>query len=535
MPVILSVIGAVIVYSLLTVFVFLPAASGAVLAVVLIGTYLRAAQQVLAPRPALADDTLIRVPPVDDGEPAYRSYYAGQILTDMRSAVRQSRVDAARIIGSPAVRGTCIWLLTTRRQPGLPFRDIRGWRVLAGFVIGLTTTLAATAAVLFALVAITAILIVHAALLALIAAVLVAAGIILYGAEVAGLAVRKIRMKCPHPDCYRHIALPIYKCPEGHEHRRLRPGVYGVFWRVCCCDHRLPTALVLKRHQVEASCPRCERLVPRGLGSARLVHLPLIGGTSAGKSSLLTAMVAGLESMPQDSGPTVEFASDASLQEYESAKQLLVSGQWPNKTSVDVPEAFMFYTGQGRRRRLVYLYDPRGEVFREADSVRRQQYLESATGIIFVVDPFSVVAAHELPAADEQVVREARPSAEDPQSTYARTAGELGVRLGRRQARTPVAVVATKMDAVLQTQGMPHPAQPGTTESVEMWLNDIGLRNLTASLTHDFGAVRYWAASAFTSAGPQVGANSEASTEPGTSAVDRCAVTAPIMWLLSQT
>ena len=367
MLVILSVIGTVIVYLLLTVFVFLPAAGGAVLAVVLIGTYLRAAQQVLAPRLAQADDPLIRVPPAGDGEPAYRSYYAGQVLTDMRSAVRQSWLNAARIIGSPAVRGTCTWLLTARRQPGLPFRDIRGWRVLAGFVIGLAATLAATAAVLFALVANTAIQIVHAALLALITAMLVAAGIVLYGAEAAGLAVRKIRMKCPHPDCYRHIALPFYKCPEGHEHRRLRPGVYGVFWRVCRCDHRLPTALMLKRHQVEAYCPRCERLVPRGLGSVRLVHFPLIGGTSAGKSSLLTAMVAGLESMPQDGGPTVEFASDASRQEYESAKQLLVSGQWPNKTSVDVPEAFMFYTGRGRRRRLVYLYDPRGEVFREAD------------------------------------------------------------------------------------------------------------------------------------------------------------------------
>jgi hypothetical protein len=96
-------------------------------------------------------------------------------------------------------------------------------------------------------------------------------------------------------------------------------------------------------------------------------------------------------------------------------------------------------------------------------------------------------------------------------------------------------VVATKMDAVLQTQGMPHPARPDTTESVETWLNDIGLRNLTASLTHDFGAVRYWAASAFTSAEPRADVNPGASIEPGTGAVDRCAVTAPIMWLLSQT
>jgi hypothetical protein len=520
--VIFSVIGTVMLYSLLSVFVFVPAACGAVLALMLLGTYLRAAQRVLTPRPSPADDTLIRVPRAD-GEPAYRSYYAGQVVTDMQSAVRAAQTDAARIIRSPAVRGVCIWLLTARQQPGLPFRDIHGWRIIAAVLLGMAVTLAALAGVVIAVAAATAIQILHAVLLAVIAGMLVIVGILLYGTEAGGLAVRKIRMKCPHPDCYRHIALPCYKCPKGHEHRRLRPGVYGILWRVCSCDARLPTALMLRRHQLEASCPRCNRLVPRGLGSARLVHFPLIGGASAGKSSLLTAMVAGLESLAQEGGPTVEFASDASRQEYESARTLLSSGQWPNKTSVYVPEAFMFYTGQGRKRRLVYLYDPRGEVFREADSVRRQHYLGSASGIIVVVDPFSTALAQDLPAADEQIVRSARPSAEDPQATYARAAGELGVRLGRRQARTPVAAIATKFDAVVQTQGMPRPSQPDDTYSVSAWLNELGLRNLTASLSHDFGSVRYWAASAYTSAGPQAAAE------------DKRIVTAPILWLLSLT
>ena len=523
MPMIFSVIGAVILYTLLTVFVFAPLASGAILALTLLGAYLRAAQRVLAPRLVPPDDPLIAVPKAGEGEPAYRSYYAGQVFTDLRKAVKTALADAAGIIGSPAVKGMCAWLLTTRRQPGLPFRDIRGWRALAARVIGLAATLAAVAGVMIAAVTAMAIQVVHAALLGVIAGLLVTAGLVLYGAELAGLALRKIHMKCPHPDCYRHIALPYYKCPRGHEHRHLRPGVHGIFWRVCSCGVRLPTVLILKRHQLEASCPRCERLMPSGLGSARLVHLPLIGGTSAGKSSLLTAMVAGLESLAQDSGPGVEFASDTSRLEYESARDLLRSGQWPQKTSVYVPEALMFYTGHGRGRRLVYLYDPRGEVFREADSVRRQHYLASASGIIFVIDPFSMPVSQDLPPAGKQVVSEARPSAENPQATYARTAGELGVRLGRRQARTPVAVVATKLDAVLQAPGMPRPSRPDDTDSVEGWLGDIGLRNLTASLKHDFRTVRYWAASAYTSA------------EPEATAENRQGVTSPILWLLGLT
>jgi Double-GTPase 2 len=524
MAVILSLIGDVISYSLLAVFVFAPAAGGLVLALVLVGAYLRDARRVLAPRPAPARDALIRTPGTGDGEPAYRSYYAGQVLTDMRSAARTARADAARILRCPAVLGVGRWLLSGRRQPGLPFGDLHGFPRLVAVLLGLAAIVAAASGIVLAAATATAIQTVHAALLALIAGLLAVTGLLLYGTELAGLAIRKIRMKCPHPDCYRHIALPCYKCPRGHEHRHLRPGVYGIFWRVCACGLRLPTALMLNRHQLEASCPRCARLVPQGLGSARLVHFPLVGGTSAGKSSLLTAMVAALESLPQDDGRTVEFASDASRQEYETAKKLLSSGQWPNKTSVYVPEAFMFFTGRGRKRRLVYLYDPRGEVFREADSVRRQQYLESASGIIFVVDPFSAASARDLPAADEQIVRDARPSAEDPQATYARTAGELGVRLGRRLARTPVAVIATKIDAVLRTQGMPHPAQPDDNGSVEAWLKELGLRNLAASLNHDFGVVRYWTASAYASTGPKKvnGGSTNAVMEP-------------ILWLLSQT
>jgi hypothetical protein len=101
------------------------------------------------------------------------------------------------------------------------------------------------------------------------------------------------------------------------------------------------------------------------------------------------------------------------------------------------------------------------------------------------------------------------------------------VRLGRRQGRTPVAVVVTKMDAVRQTQGMPRPAQAGDgkseSENVEAWLKDIGLRNLTTSLAHDFGAVEYWAVSAYTSA------------EPGAAGLDRDSVARPLVWLLAQT
>ena len=120
-------------------------------------------------------------------------------------------------------------------------------------------------------------------------------------------------MKCPHPNCYKPITRPYYRCSSGqHEHRNLRPGLYGVLWRTCACGERLPTMFVFKLHRLNAWCPRCSRPVPSGLGSAPLIHLPLIGGSSAGKTALLTAIVDSLERLPQRDKITVEFASDVS-------------------------------------------------------------------------------------------------------------------------------------------------------------------------------------------------------------------------------
>ena len=478
-------------------------AGGAALAVFLLWTYLRAAQQVLAPRPAPADDPRIR-PPAAGAEPAYRSYYTAQVVTDMRAVITQAWAEGRRTMRSPAVRGVSRWLLTGQPQPGLPASSIEGPRLLISAPAGAGLSAAAVVGLAAALVVAAAIQLLHAAVLAAIALMLAAAGLVLRTADTAGLAVRRIHMRCPHPGCYAPISRPYYRCSSGqHEHRTLRPGRYGVFWRVCACGERLPTMFAFKLHRLNAWCPACGRPAPSGLGSAPLIHIPVIGGTSAGKTALLTAIADSLEWLAGEGELTVEFASDVSRSDYEAAKALLRSGDWPRATTVHVPHAFLIYVRRpGSRRRLVYLYDPRGEVFQQEDSVREQEYLESAGGIIFAVDPFAVPAARHLPGPDEQVGREARPSPDDPGTTYARVAAELSAVLGPRWHRTPVAVVATKLDAVEKAMTLPGPRDPGDSAAVASWLAGLGLTNLTRSLSLDFSRVRYWATSAYASSGP---------------------------------
>jgi Double-GTPase 2 len=477
---------------------------GAALAAYLLWTYLRTAQRVLVPRPAPADDPLIRLPPGGDAEPAYYSYYAGQVVADMRSVTTSTWTAARRAVQSPAVRGLRRWLLTGRPQPGLPVSRLEGQQLLFAAPAGIALGAAAVVGILAAFLVAAAIQLIHVVFLAIIAASLALAGLILRTVDALRLAVRKIHMKCPHPGCYARITRPYYRCSSGqHEHRRLQPGRYGIVWRTCACGERLPTLFVFKLHRINAWCPHCNRPVPSGLGSAPLIHIPMIGGTNVGKTALLTAIVDSLEWLAGKDELSVEFASDVSRKDYEAAKELLRSGNWPHATTAHVPHAFLLYVRQPHaRRRLVYLYDPRGEVFQKADSVREQEYLESAGGIIFVIDPFAVPAARHLPAADEEVGQAARPSPDDPDKTYARVAGELRDVLGPRWRRTPVAVVATKLDAVEKAQALPHPQDPGDTGAVTTWLSALGLTNLTLSLGLDFNQVRYWATSAYTSSGP---------------------------------
>ncbi|MGI5167672.1 TRAFAC clade GTPase domain-containing protein [Spirillospora sp. CA-253888] len=503
-----------------------------IVAGLLVAAYGRAAYGVLGPRPAGRDDHLIRGPGPTAGqdEPAYETYYRRQAVRDTASVVRRGARASWEAACSPPLAGTVGWLCGGEAP--------KGWKVvrIEGLIVPFTLPLGLLggAALLFggagALVLVVAIQLVHGLALTAVAGLMLAAGLALRGLDGVRLAVRKIGLRCPYPGCFRHIALPTYHCPSGrHEHRALRPGRYGVFARVCACGVRLPTVLLLNRHRLQASCPHCARPLPKGLGSTPLLHLPLVGGASAGKTTLLMAMVTCLERLAAQGELTLEFASDRSRREFEDARRRLETGGWLNKTVDHVPHAFLLYVGEAgkrRSRRLLYLYDPRGESYNAEDGVREQQYLECTGGVVLVVDPFSAPGLRRgLPAPDERVALDAKPSQEDPMATYARFAGELGVVLtsGRRRSRrgrTPVAVVATKADAVHDLDSHAAPAA-GDGEAVAAWLAGLGLGNLTRALDHDFGQVRYWALSARRSA------------LPAAADADRRVTADPVRWLLS--
>ncbi|MFD6973707.1 hypothetical protein [Streptomyces sp. NPDC059979] len=460
-----------------------------------------------------------RITPYAGPEPARPAYWAGQMWRD------------ARFAGQGAA--LTVWYLLTRHWLGEVVRrrllrgrhgqtGIRAGNGIGRLVLRLIAPGTALAALLSALLA--SVLLVGVALVFLVQLVLVALAAL--AAVLAGRTAdrlwklaRGIRMKCPYPGCYRPFPLAVHVCPGcGAAHRDLRPGGFGALRRVCRCGRVLATTAVTGRRKLTARCPHCDQSLPPAVGTTRVVHLPLIGGTSAGKTMLMAAMLEGLRSWSHQSRLTVEYASPDDLREANSLNRQLSQSGWTLKTQGGQPRALMLLVGRGRRRRLLYLYDPMGESLRDADTTRRQGYLAHADGVLLVTDVLAApVVRRALSAGDPERAAAARPADLGPVETYAGFTGELQG-LGGRRKRLAVAAVVTKRDVLDQLTSLPRPSEP-----VDGWLGAIGLDGLVRALGHDFAAARYWVVSA------------RAATGAGALDTEQRRAAEPVLWLLSRT
>ncbi|MFK0252178.1 hypothetical protein [Streptomyces sp. NPDC090445] len=485
---------------------------------------LQAAASAFGPRVPGTPDPRIAAPP-PGAEPTKTAYWALQMWVDTAGA------------GKAAVE--LVWYLLTRHWldevvrnrllhgcSGYTGEEAEHW--IARLVLRLIAPGMALAAVLSALLAwvlLAGIAVAFAAQLVLVTAVVLAGVLAGRGADRLWKLVRGIRMKCPYPGCYRPFPLAVYVCPDCRAaHRELRAGRYGVVRHVCRCGRALPTTAAAGRSRLAARCPHCDRELPKAVGTTRVVHLPLVGGTSAGKTMLLAAVLDGLGAWTRTSGLTVEYASPADRNEATALGRQVDTAGWALKTQGGQPRALMLLVGKGRgrllrRQRLLYVYDPMGESLRDADTTRRQQYLAHADGVLLVADVLaSPVVRRSLRAGDGPLAVSARPADLGPVEMYEGFTGELQG-LGGRRRRLGVAAVVTKRDVLDRLDSLPRPGDG----PVDAWLEEIGLGDLVRSLGHDFAAARFWAVSA------------RAATGAGALESEQLRAAEPVLWLLART
>jgi hypothetical protein len=415
-------------------------------------------------------------PAVDLPDPAYPHYLLGQVWRDAWTLGRRT---------IPWCLAQARWAIGTLTETMLPlFQGFLLFPIWLGLCAGIVLSAVPLAVAALAFGA--AIVVVVAAGLAAWVVCVAVLGTV----ERLWMAYRRILLACPHAGCYQRFALPEYACPHcDQRHSRLVPGRLGAFRHVCRCGTRLPTTILLGRFRLGAYCPHCGRRLPGRIGRARVESLAFVGGPAAGKTTLMFLAVRALRASAAGAGGRAEFVEARDARAYADAVVELDRGGRLAKTGPELPVATMLDLTLPAAHRILYLFDPAGELHTGATRVERLRYLDHGEALLFVIDPFALPELRlALPEEERRLVEAATPTSdEDPSDTLQRLLAELRSRDDQGRQRR-IAVVVTKADVLRHTSaGGDH----GT--DVRGWLEGLGLGNTIRTLERTAGHVRYFA------------------------------------------
>jgi len=370
------------------------------------------------------------LPPAD---PAVRSYFFGKGYRDLGATITESwqrNLSSAQEFFGKAPGGD---------DPEQIFQS-GVW-----IVAGVSTLIFGTA---FFLVASAA----HVLLLGLFFSIVYMGFTVLWLIERAYLGVRSFFMACPH--CHARSTIPEYFCDGcGVIHARLLPNSYGITSHLCQCGQKLPATFFLDRGRLQARCPSCHENIAREHVESRRIFVPIMGGPSAGKSAFLFGAVRQLLDHEANSlGFRAELFDKRSEGAYRSVVGLLQSGRPPDKTRDPIPRAFnLALHRNGRLAFLLYLYDPAGEAYQEADKLAAHGFNDYLSGMLLIVDPFAIAVVRSRYAAELKRERGSLKPSELPiEDAVDRLLLTLEADFGlskRGRVKQPLAIVVNKVDA----------------------------------------------------------------------------------------
>ncbi len=201
--------------------------------------------------------------------------------------------------------------------------------------------------------------------------------------------LKRISSNCPN--CQNHFALPVYICPEcGAEHTSLRPSKYGIWRRTCECGNKLPTTFFNGREKLESHCPSCGMNIKDG-GKHVDICIPVVGGTSSGKTCFIHQSIAAIENIADGYGLNFEYSPNG-IDDYEDNMNNIKQGYLPEKTNDMRLKYYQFYLNpkSSKLNNLISLCDVGGEVYSDSVSLGEQIGYKYANAFLLVVDPLSI-------------------------------------------------------------------------------------------------------------------------------------------------
>ncbi|HSK80660.1 MAG TPA: hypothetical protein VLQ45_29670 [Thermoanaerobaculia bacterium] len=365
---------------------------------------------------------------------------------------------------------------------------------------------------------------------------------LVYLTERAYLAGKQFFTVCP--ECHAKSRLPEHFCPRcGEVHRRLIPSSYGILHHTCQCGEKLPATFFLKRGLLKSRCPDCLSLLETAHTESRKAFVPVFGGPGVGKSAFLFSAVSQLIDQAPRSGLQPSFLESRTESEMARVREQLAQGRSPDKTLSTLPRAFnLQIQAAGRDPRVLYLYDPAGEAFNETEGLVLHRYQAYLSGLIFLIDPFTIPAVCEEYADRLESVRDAlKPSTLPVEDALARILISMEEHFGLGKAtrlKVPVAVVINKIDAFdlesrigepvvrQRVQSSPDPVDPQSVrdEILRGQLRRWGQGDVVQQLETRCARVRYFTCSA-------LGHMPDESAR----AFEARGVLEPLLWILCET
>lgn len=267
------------------------------------------------------------------------------------------------------------------------------------------------------------------------------------------LRSKKIATICPI--CYTKSELPVYLCPHcDREHPNLRPNKYGIRKRQCECGELLPTSSLDNRAQLRAKCSNIDCQKELQTMEASPFVISAVGPPASGKTSFLTSAIHELKEVTApNNGWQFDFLNDRDQTLFQNQSNALVAGQYPHKTVNRKPLAHNIkLTGdEWRNPKLLYLFDPAGELYENSRELRRHDYLNYVDGYVLMIDPFSLpVISEQYMSDNESKLQSVNPSTTLPEDVFHMLMNHISTKHNIKEQDkidTPLAIVLHKVDA----------------------------------------------------------------------------------------
>jgi hypothetical protein len=317
---------------------------------------------------------------------------------------------------------------------------------------------------------------------------------------------RGITLPCTYSDCLFGDLDLRYLCPDcGTGYACLIPSHLGLLYHKCSCGTRLPALRWLRRRrakQLKLVCPRNHPLELRDDAlPARFVALA--GGTSAGKTCYLEAVVAALlDPVPGAQPPPSPFSGATPECVPADWEDHLPKGQTPRPTQNVQREATVLrFAEEARSEWRLFLFDPSGEIF---SALQDLPFFVRLTGIMVLVDPLGLPGLRHLKTKYQQLCKVSSTSVDTVFATLRKNVSRY-LRYGRsRRIEVPVAVVIAKTDIPEVADVVGRPAIEAAEEAGIKTEHDLckgalikwGMDAEIVNLEKKFSRVRYFSCSA---------------------------------------